>query len=93
MPYSGKSKEVLPPEKSPNAITAKTGPTEQSETKPKLFSPAFLPPILCDMPMPSAIMNGTVIGPVVTPPLSKASGMKSAPPFSAKIAVKANKHI
>ena len=29
------------------------------------------------IPIPSAMMKGTVIGPVVTPPESKATGIKS----------------
>ena len=55
---------------------ASTGPTEQSATKPKLFSCALRPPILRAIPTPSAMINGTVIGPVVTPPESNASARK-----------------
>ena len=56
------------------------GPTEQSAIKPKLFSEACLPPIAPATPTPSAMMNGTVIGPVVTPPESNASGTNAFRP-------------
>ena len=49
------------------------GPTEQSAMSPKLFSLAFLPPMVMAIPTPRAIMNGTVMGPVVTPPESNDS--------------------
>ena len=38
--------------------------------------------------MPIAMMNGTVIGPVVTPPESNATGMKSAGASAASANVK-----
>ncbi len=40
--------------------------------KPKLSSPALLPLRTAATPTPSAMMNGTVMGPVVAPPASKA---------------------
>ena len=66
----------------PIIMTASTGPTEQSAIDPKLFSPSFLVENVEAMPMPSAIMNGTVIGPVVTPPESNASAVKLLPPLA-----------
>ena len=54
-------------------INAIIGPTEQSAIRPKLFSEAFLPPMAPATPTPRAMMNGTVMGPVVTPPESNAS--------------------
>ena len=52
------------------------GPTEHIATIPKL---SLRPPFLFTdaRPIPSAIRNGTVIGPVVTPPESKAAGINS----------------
>ena len=54
--------------------TTSIGPTEQSATNPNEFSFPFLPPKVVAIPTPNAIINGTVIGPVVTPPESNASG-------------------
>ena len=54
-------------------MTARTGPTEQSATRPKLSDLAFSSLRMEAMPTPSAMMKGTVIGPVVTPPASKAT--------------------
>ena len=51
--------------------TERIGPTEQSATRPKLSLFAFSSLRIDATPTPSAIMNGTVIGPVVTPPESK----------------------
>ena len=45
--------------------------------KPKLFSCEFFALLIAAIPAPRAIINGTVIGPVVTPPESKAVGTKS----------------
>ena len=56
------------------------GPTEQSAIRPKLFSFAFLPPMAPATPTPSAMMKGTVMGPVVTPPESKARGTNMSLP-------------
>ena len=83
---------MSPLENIPRIITASIGPIEQRATKPKLFSPAFLPPSVPAIPTPSAIMNGTVIGPVVTPPESNASGRNSSFPIT-RSAPNANKHI
>ena len=44
---------------------------------PKLLSCELLPPSTAEIPMPSAMINGTVMGPVVTPPESNARGMNS----------------
>ena len=51
------------------------GPTLESATRPK---ESFLPPLLRmeATPTPSDIMNGTVMGPVVTPPESKETAQK-----------------
>ena len=65
-----------------SSITAITGPIEHSAISPKLFSLEFLPPIVVEIPTPSAIINGTVIGPVVTPPESKESGKSVDLPIS-----------
>lgn len=56
--------------------TDKIGPILQSATRPKLSSPECLSLRIDAMPAPRAMMNGTVIGPVVTPPESKAVGIK-----------------
>ena len=46
---------------------------EESATRPKLSLSEF-PSLRTEaMPAPSAIINGTVIGPVVTPPESNAT--------------------
>ena len=50
---------------------------EHSATRPKLSSAARSSLRMAEMPTPSAMMNGTVIGPVVTPPESKATARKS----------------
>ena len=62
--------------------TASTGPAEHKAIKPNEFCPALRPPIVWAIPMPSAIINGTVIGPVVTPPESNASGRYDLPPWA-----------
>ena len=56
--------------------TARIGPMEQSATRPKLSAFAPLSLRMFDTPRPSARMNGTVIGPVVTPPESNAMERK-----------------
>ena len=53
------------------------GPIEHSATRPKLSPPACLSLRTAHTPTPSAMMNGTVMGPVVTPPESKATAQKS----------------
>ena len=57
--------------------TARIGPTEHSATRPKLSWAAFLSLRMEATPRPSAMMKGTVMGPVVTPPESKAMARKS----------------
>ena len=51
---------------------------EQRETRPKLSLAEFLSLRVEAIPTPRAMMNGTVIGPVVTPPESKETGIKLA---------------
>ena len=53
------------------------GPMEHRATRPKLSPPASLSLRTALTPTPSAIIKGTVIGPVVTPPESKAVERKS----------------
>ena len=60
----------------PSIITAIIGPTEHSAISPKLSFSASLSARIEETPTPSAIINGTVIGPVVTPPESKESAKK-----------------
>ena len=60
------------------------GPILQRETRPKLSSPECLLPRFAAIPAPNAIINGTVIGPVVTPPESNAVGTKSVGAKNAK---------
>ena len=60
-----------------SSITDRMGPILQRATRPKLCSPAFLPFLDAARPAPSAIMKGTVMGPVVTPPESNAVGINS----------------
>ena len=49
---------------------------EHSATRPKLSDLAFSSLRMEATPTPSAMINGTVIGPVVTPPESKATDRK-----------------
>ena len=51
---------------------------EHRATRPKLSSAAFLSLRMDATPTPRAMMKGTVMGPVVTPPESKAMARKSA---------------
>ena len=51
--------------------------TEHSATRPKLSSAAWRSPRIADTPTPSAMIKGTVMGPVVTPPESKATARNS----------------
>ena len=62
--------------KSPRIRTAKIGPMEHRATSPKLSSPACLSLRMDAIPTPNAIIKGTVIGPVVTPPESNATARK-----------------
>ena len=64
------------------ASTASMGPTEQSAMRPKLFSEALRPPTVRAIPTPRAMMKGTVMGPVVTPPESKDMAMREPRPAS-----------
>jgi len=65
------------------------GPIEQSATRPKLSDSAFSSLRILETPTPSARMNGTVIGPVVTPPESNAMPRKSGFENAAKIKITA----
>ena len=53
------------------------GPTLDRATRPKLSLEAFLSPRTEARPTPMAMMKGTVMGPVVTPPESNATARKS----------------
>ena len=61
----------------PRTMTARIGPTEHSATRPKLSASLFSSLRVAAMPMPNAMIKGTVMGPVVTPPASNATGRKS----------------
>ena len=54
------------------------GPMLQKEIRPKLSLEPSLSLRVEERPTPMAIIKGTVIGPVVTPPESNATAMKSA---------------
>ena len=60
----------------PRISTARIGPIEQRATRPKLSDFALLSLRIEATPTPRAIMKGTVIGPVVTPPESNATERK-----------------
>ena len=55
------------------------------EMRPKLSLEAFLSWRTEATPKPRDIRKGTVMGPVVTPPASKETGMKSAGAKNARI--------
>ena len=55
-------------------MTANTGPSEDRATIPKLSVPSLLVLTPLVIPLPRLSMKGTVMGPVVTPPESKATG-------------------
>ena len=55
--------------------TIKIGPIEANATRPKESDVDLFPARDVAIPTPTARINGTVIGPVVTPPLSKDSGI------------------
>ena len=61
------------------------GPTEHNATRPKLSFSACLSLRTAENPIPNAIINGTVIGPVVTPPESNATVRKSCGTMLAKM--------
>ena len=63
--------------KKPSSSTERIGPMEHRDTRPKLSASACRSLRTWEIPTPSARMNGTVIGPVVTPPESKAMHRKS----------------
>ena len=54
-------------------------------TRPKLSMVEFLSLRTEAMPTPNAIMKGTVMGPVVTPPESKDTGIKPLGANSARV--------
>ena len=58
--------------------TARMGPMLHKATMPKLLSSACLPLLWAEAtPIPRAMIKGTVMGPVVTPPASKATAKNS----------------
>jgi hypothetical protein len=61
----------------PRISTERMGPMLHRATRPKLSLVAFLSLRTEARPTPRAMMKGTVMGPVVTPPESKDTGMKS----------------
>ena len=69
--------------RNPSSSTDKIGPMEHSATRPKLSASACRSLRTWEIPTPRERMNGTVMGPVVTPPESKAILRKS---LSAKAA-------
>ena len=56
-------------------MTDKIGPIEHSAVIPKLSLSDFLSLRIEAAPAPSAMINGTLIGPVVTPPESNGIGL------------------
>ena len=62
---------------------------EHSATRPKLSVCAWLSLRMEDTPTPSAMIKGTVMGPVVTPPESKATARKSLSTSAARIKISA----
>ena len=58
-------------------MTERMGPTEQRATRPKLLLPPSRVRPTEVRPTPRAMIKGTVMGPVVTPPESKATARKS----------------
>ena len=60
----------------PRIITDRIGPMEHNATRPKESLLEFLSLRTAARPMPKAMIKGTVMGPVVTPPESKAAGTK-----------------
>ena len=53
------------------------GPILQRAISPKLSPSPSLSLLAADKPIPTAMINGTVMGPVVTPPASKATAVNS----------------
>ena len=62
----------------PNSMTINIGPILHSAMSPKLSPAPSLSLLEDESPIPKAIINGTVIGPVVTPPASNATDKKFA---------------
>ena len=62
----------------PKSMTIKIGPILHSAIRPKLSPAPSLSLLAEERPIPKAIINGTVIGPVVTPPASNATDKKFA---------------
>ena len=65
------------------------GPTEHRATRPKESSAALRSLRMALMPTPRDMMKGTVMGPVVTPPESKATAQKSGEMNWARIKTRA----
>ena len=61
----------------PSSMTISMGPTLHRATSPKLSLEPSLSLLVAERPTPMAMMKGTVMGPVVTPPASKATAMNS----------------
>ena len=61
----------------PSSSTARMGPMEHREMRPKLSLAELASLRVEAMPRPRAMIKGTVMGPVVTPPESKDTGIKS----------------
>jgi len=57
-------------------MTVMTGPIEHRAVNPNESESECSPDREEEIPMPIAMMNGTVNGPVATPPASKESGIK-----------------
>ena len=75
----------MPHRQMPIISTAKMGPMLHRATMPKLLSSAFWPSLWVEAtPMPRAMIKGTVMGPVVTPPESKATAKNSSGTIKAK---------
>ena len=69
----------------PRISTARMGPMEHRATRPKLSDLAFSSLRMEATPTPRAMMKGTVMGPVVTPPESKATDRKSGSDRAARM--------
>ena len=61
----------------PSSMTIRMGPTLHRAMRPKLSLALSLSLRAAEKPMPSAMIKGTVIGPVVTPPESNATARNS----------------
>ncbi len=74
---------VVSPKNNPRNKTARIGPIAHKATIPKLSSSEPLSPRAIAIPEPKARINGTIIGPVVTPPESNETGTNSGATKSA----------